>query len=97
MLVKIWTFIVLSIIYMPTLSSYDRNHLIDWGKWSYGTPEPLSWGEGGRVKIGNYCSIAGGVKIFLGGDHRSDWVTTFPFSVVWPQAAGHIAGHPKSK
>jgi len=40
-----------------------------------------------------------GVSIFLGGNHRSDWVTVFPFSAwpnVWPQAAG-IKGHPASK
>jgi len=32
-----------------------------------------------KVKLGKYCSIASGVKVFLGGNHRVDWITTFPF------------------
>jgi acetyltransferase-like isoleucine patch superfamily enzyme len=69
------------------------------GDFSYGMPEVLTWGEGFKLKIGKYCSIAGGVTIFLGGNHRPDWVTTYPFSAiadVWPEGSG-IEGHPKSK
>ena len=29
--------------------------------------------------IGTYCSIASEVQIFLGGEHRPDWVSTYPF------------------
>jgi len=32
-----------------------------------------------KVKLGKFCSVAIGVKVFLGGNHRSDWITTFPF------------------
>ena len=32
-----------------------------------------------------------------GGEHRVDWVTTYPFSAIWPAVAGHIPGHPKTK
>lgn len=35
-------------------------------------------------------------KFFLGGDHRVDWVTTFPFNVLWEDAK-NITGHPKTK
>jgi len=63
------------------------------GHYTYGTPEVLSFGEGRKVKIGNFCSIAGGVRIFLGGNHRWDWVTTYPFSAIDESAAG-IHGHP---
>ena len=31
------------------------------------------------VEIGSFCSIAKGLKIFTGGNHRSDWITTYPF------------------
>lgn len=66
------------------------------GKWTYGNPKIRSWQEGASLRIGSFCSIAEGVKIFLGGEHRIDWVTTFPFSVLW--ASGHgIKGHPKTK
>jgi len=56
----------------------------------------FSWGEGSVLEIGAFCSIAVGVKIFLGGEHRADWVTTYPFSVLW-KCASSFSGHPKSK
>ena len=49
-----------------------------------------------KLKIGSFCSIAGGVQIFLGGNHRTDWVTTYPFYVYWP-SAHHIPSPPHSK
>jgi len=69
------------------------------GKYSYGNPQVISYGNSGKLKIGNYCSIADGVTIFLGGDHRTDWATTFPFTIFkrkWPQGA-KISGHPATK
>jgi len=66
------------------------------GDYSYGDPEIRHWGEDARLSIGRYCSFARGVTVFLGGNHRADWVTTYPFSALpklWPEAAG-IAGHP---
>lgn len=66
------------------------------GKWTYGNPKIRSWGEGATLQIGAFCSIAEGVKIFLGGEHRIEWVTTFPFSVLW-ESARDIKGHPKTK
>lgn len=66
------------------------------GRGSYGTPQVLTWGEGADAFIGKFCSIAAGVTIMVGGEHRPDWVTTYPFSYVWPVAAD-IPGHPKTK
>jgi acetyltransferase-like isoleucine patch superfamily enzyme len=68
------------------------------GDYSYGRPNILTWGEGRKVFIGRYCSFAAGVTVFLGGNHRPDWVTTYPFSAItdtWPEGAG-IEGHPQS-
>lgn len=62
------------------------------GPGSYGLPEVHDWQEGSTLSIGAYCSIAEGVQIFLGGHHRSDWVTTYPFPAMLPQAA-HIRGY----
>jgi acetyltransferase-like isoleucine patch superfamily enzyme len=73
-------------------------HGYEVGDFTYGLPAVLAWGEGRKVSIGKYCSIADGVTIFLGGNHRLDWVTTYPFSAIvdtWPEATG-IMGHPKS-
>ena len=66
------------------------------GKYTYGDLHIYDWGEGKSLKIGAFCSIANGVKIFLGGEHRIDWVTTFPFNVLWKVASG-FKGHPNSK
>ncbi len=49
------------------------------GDHTYGVPIVRSWGEGANLRIGKYCSIADKVEIFLGGNHRVDWVTTYPF------------------
>ena len=52
------------------------------GEWTYGYPEVLSWGEGAQLSIGRFCSIAQGVTVLLGGEHRADFVTTYPFSAL---------------
>ncbi|WP_410500017.1 CatB-related O-acetyltransferase [Chitinibacter sp. S2-10] len=49
------------------------------GKASYGMPIVYDYGEGTTLKIGAYCSIASNVQIFLGGHHRIDWVSSYPF------------------
>ncbi len=51
------------------------------GRHTYGDNNirTFSWGEGSKLEIGSFCSIAAEVKIFLGGNHRVDWVTTYPF------------------
>lgn len=37
-----------------------------------------------RLIIGSYCSIAANVEFILDGDHRTDWVTTFPIRGRFP-------------
>lgn len=49
------------------------------GVGTYGTPIVHDWKEGTTLKIGAYCSIADNVQIMLGGNHRTDWLTTYPF------------------
>lgn len=56
----------------------------------------FDWHQGSTLTIGNYCSIAYDVKVFLGGDHRTDWVTCYPFSALWQEGQG-IAGHPTTR
>jgi acetyltransferase-like isoleucine patch superfamily enzyme len=66
------------------------------GKWSYGKPKVMSWGEWAVLKVGAFCSFGADVTIFLGGEHRIDWVTTFPFNSLW-KSAEHFTGHPATK
>jgi virginiamycin A acetyltransferase len=49
------------------------------GKWTYGKPEILDWNDGTKLVIGNFCSIALDVKIFLGGEHYYEYVSSYPF------------------
>jgi len=71
---------------------------ISMGCHSYGAPIVRWWGEPANLAIGKYCSIADGVEIFLGGNHRTDWITTFPFPVMraWPEAK-RVTGHPSTR
>lgn len=80
----------------PTITLAERYPQYQIGLGTYGDLSVLSWGEGATLNVGNYTSIAAGVKIFLGGEHRMDWVTTFPFNVLW-ESARHHKGHPKTK
>jgi chloramphenicol O-acetyltransferase type B len=66
------------------------------GRDTYGDPTIHASREGASLRVGSFTSIAYEVQIFLGGEHRIDWVTTFPFNVLWEEAK-HISGHPKTK
>ncbi|HEX2136565.1 MAG TPA: CatB-related O-acetyltransferase [Microvirga sp.] len=58
-------------------------------EFSYGRPKVRFPDSGAALTIGRYCSIADNVEILLGGNHRVDWVTTYPFSAfrpLWPKA-----------
>lgn len=52
------------------------------GAMSYGPLEVYSWNsENESLVIGNYVSIASGVKFILGGNHYYDTFSTYPFKV----------------
>lgn len=50
------------------------------GDYTYGNPIIQHFKGDANLIIGKFCSIASNVTIFLGGNHRTDWITTFPFS-----------------
>jgi acetyltransferase-like isoleucine patch superfamily enzyme len=61
------------------------------GAYTYGTPTVYDWEQDSTLRIGKYTSIADNVTILLGGNHRTDWVSTYPFpslKAAWPTAAG---------
>ena len=56
------------------------------GRYTYGhtnitVREWLESPHNGQLIIGSFCSIADRVTIFLGGNHRNDWITTYPFEI----------------
>lgn len=50
------------------------------GEWTYGAPSVKDWQQNSKLVIGKYCSIAEQTTILLGGEHRTDWISTFPFT-----------------
>jgi chloramphenicol O-acetyltransferase type B len=77
-----------------TIQEYYPQYKI--GKGTYGIPRVRAREDGATLEIGAYTSIATDVEILLGGEHRIDWVTTYPFNVFFEQGKG-IIGHPKTK
>ncbi len=61
----------------------------------YGVPNIKHPHKEATLKIGKYCSIAKNVQIFIGGIHRADWVTTYPFPA-FEVAAQHIHNYSKT-
>lgn len=57
-------------------------------------PINLYFSEGANLNIGKFCSIAAGLVAILGGNHRGDWLSTFPFGKDFEYS---MPGHPASK
>jgi len=78
-----------------------QSPLMKVGAYTYGTENVavLAWGEGAKLEIGKFCAIGTGVSIFLGGNHRVDWATTYPFGHIHTDVFGgsEIKGHPATK
>ncbi len=68
------------------------------GNFTYGSPSLQFWNPK-ECSIGKFCSIAGNVTIFGGGEHRSDRVSTYPFNFFHNDfpAAKESTGHPHTK
>jgi acetyltransferase-like isoleucine patch superfamily enzyme len=86
---------------LPPLGARRRRRQVKVGRHTYGLKRITirHWGEQATLTIGNFCSIAENVTVFLGGNHRVDWVTTYPFPEFvhrWTKARG-IEGHPATK
>jgi acetyltransferase-like isoleucine patch superfamily enzyme len=72
---------------------------MSYGRNTYGRVNIHSWGEDGKLVVGNFCSIAANVHVYLGGNHRTDWVTTYPFGHINQEIFNSFngAGHPSTK
>lgn len=73
--------------------SYSKFHI---GDKSYGNPRIHFSGSGAALVVGKYVSVADNVNIMLGGEHRTDWVTTYPLNLYYPEWST-IKGHPSTK
>ena len=52
------------------------------GEFTYGMPIARKYDDKTKLTIGKFCSIADNVQIILGGEHHTDWITTYPFDVL---------------
>jgi chloramphenicol O-acetyltransferase type B len=64
------------------------------GRWSYGAPL-IAWAKGDtkrRLRIGNFCSIAAGVSIYVGlqGRHTMDFLSTYPMGMIFNGFGGPV-------
>jgi acetyltransferase-like isoleucine patch superfamily enzyme len=48
------------------------------GEFTYGKPQILDWYHKYKLSIGKFCSMADDIKIIMDGNHRTDWVTSYP-------------------
>ncbi len=70
------------------------------GKYTYFSENPvILWAGKANVSIGKFCSIASNLTIYLGGDHNTNWVTTYPFGHIYKEKFTKFngAGHPSTK
>jgi acetyltransferase-like isoleucine patch superfamily enzyme len=83
--------------YLIHRMSYSSERLT-MGRGSYGAPLiPTYPGDTARVVVGSFVSIASDVVLMDGGDHRADWVTTFPLRAVYELPGAYADGHPRSR
>jgi len=65
------------------------------GDYTYGNPE-ISGRGFWNLRVGKFCSIAGGVKILLGGPHNYNRFSSYPFEAIkhegvmtWPTSVAN--------
>lgn len=74
---------------MAIISNIDSNKY-DVGKYTYGIENiSIICNDNNKsnmdstLKIGSFCSIAANIRIYLGGNHNSYHVTTYPFGILY--------------
>jgi acetyltransferase-like isoleucine patch superfamily enzyme len=72
---------------------------MSFGKYSYGKPKVFWKNKDANLEVGKFCSIAADVKVYLGGNHRTDWVSTYPFGYIHQNVFNKFngEGHPATK
>lgn len=81
------------------LRETDEVYTMSVGKYTYGKPIVEWKNENAKLVIGKFCSIGEPLTIYLGGNHRSDWVSTYPFGHIHQSTFDKFngQGHPATK
>ena len=69
--------------YMKDNKKYKK---FDIGEYTYGRPNVF--GDEATLKIGKFCALAMNTTIYLGAEHQTKWVTTYPFFAKFKEASG---------
>jgi len=67
---------------------------------TYGVPTVINHeNSSAKLHVGAFCSIGGGVRIYLGMNHCTNFVTTYPFGNIHQDIFGsdNTLGHPATK
>lgn len=63
-------------------NKYAIKGLVEVGDFTYGVPQiNFIRHKNAHITIGKFCSFANGVKLFAGGEHHKEYVSTYPFSM----------------
>jgi len=62
--------------------NFFDNRFVSVGKNTYGEIYVNASNNESKLVIGNYCSIANGVKFIVGGEHNLQTLSTYPFKVM---------------
>ncbi|MBO9531441.1 MAG: CatB-related O-acetyltransferase [Solirubrobacteraceae bacterium] len=74
--------------------------VLEFSEHSYMPPTLLAFGREDadhRVTVGPYSSLNGGTRIFLGGHHHPEWVSTYPFRIKYGLEGAYADGQPFSR
>jgi chloramphenicol O-acetyltransferase type B len=81
----------------------EKHESIIVGEYTYGVDNiSVRYPNQAALRIGKFCSIANNVTIFLGGGHRHDTFTTYPFGSTdgftkWDSGGFQFNGNPTTK
>ena len=64
-----------------TINSLFDFELCRVGNYTYGNITIISSNNISKVEIGNFCSIAAGVKFIINNEHYTNYISTYPFKV----------------
>jgi|UniRef100_A0A6C0KZ01 acetyltransferase-like isoleucine patch superfamily enzyme len=73
------------------------------GKYSYYHKHPeIRYDGKSELYVGKFCSLSPFITIYLGGNHRTDWISTYPFGTektgeVFTAINVYERGHPFTK
>lgn len=71
------------------------------GKYTYGQNNvSILWPTPGvKLEVGSFCSLAANITVYLGGNHNTNWVSTYPFGHIHESTFNTFngTGHPSTK